>query len=1213
VIPSSIIAALQSVVEKDATKAFLTVTCVNPHLLEMAKKKEQALPPQKFLQWAASAGNLFEQQFGANVQQLTVTDANKEHIQGLIQDFSKALVEPITATKDLDGSSLMNELARNGVEIREGSFEAHRSTAWRAFEAKKQPLRNPFVELDPEDLLTVRLYSMDAEELSVVCYTTVNEALRNSVSLDSNTKLRAESVVASWKFFISHLTNTVSQLKGAIGTFYRGQTYIPPDVGSLRPGNVVIWPSFTSCSSNKSVAREFGQEKLIYEVETTFEHGGSIHDYSFYQNEDEFLIPPFTSFRVDSVTPNFDGFEWYMRLTCLGVTPTPLLSHPVPPKKAPKKAGALQSTPVDTAVSIVDDTVGGTETNEAGAFEAAAGGNALYFLFNKNIPSKLGEKQNEKGQSLLFVAAETNGSEAIVKWLVDNDSDVNTKNLIDGKTPLHGAVGKQAIAATKILLQGGADEAVSFKDVGEETPGFLQQVKEELKESTTANKGTTKDQPEEEKEEEPKRTTKEEEVEEEKKEESQEVSSPSEPGYEGLGVIPVEILQKGNTVTMQYMLDLAQSPGVPSRRSKMLVLGPKGAGKTSLVDSLFPLTDWLESQGSVKRTRYWFELKGNVFRKYTRQEDFTPHRETVLERNQWEVVKLERDGFKILPKVKGAAATPDIEVYCPNSETQMRWISRLIRVCAGQGLEVRSASLKETDLHTPVTEATPLELSVMEVDENNIPLHGLHHLLSPRSVFVIVWNMSEGDDKCLLGLKHWFKQLARYLNPTFDSNDSPLAPVPTQRHQVFHSIFVVGTHLDRLQLNKDKKMDRALRFATLARECGVLEPIQCLEMSCSPTFEHLQEVNDALLITTLSHDYIGEMVPAKYASISRYLSTLRSDKRDPGAQSLPVIPFKQIEERFGNSGLVKRALLLLSDWGECLYFDSPPLLASVVVYDKLGFYRATISELQKRSNPTLPGARNDGIVEHRTLGPLWPGSQGILQLDEAIMAVLQNLGLSLLLGPIGIPFAERKSFLPLLAAPTLDASLLLRAWPSDHEGSPYQVERVLRFSVLPDEYFSRVLVLLGPRIIEDSDLGLLARRNEAIIQVRELGETRARIRMEGDSRIIITVRGPDDSSRTKVLSLMLKTLRDAADSGQTGEYLRASLDLLEVKTAKDVTKTVQGTNTGGLSREENARRQEIDKELEERQKTIQRQERELEVQAREIEELKRNLAAALRK
>ena len=156
------------------------------------------------------------------------------------------------------------------------------------------------------------------------------------------------------------------------------------------------------CSTNRGVAVNFGKGKLLYEIDVPREYGGNIKEYSVYQGEEELMFPPFTSFRVNSVQKNHGGFQWFLELTCLGITATPQTSSP--------------------EIIIEEETKSalGVERGKRSVFPVQQG------------PG--GEEKNESGESLLFVAAKTAGSEVAMNWLVENGADVNVKNEKDGKT-----------------------------------------------------------------------------------------------------------------------------------------------------------------------------------------------------------------------------------------------------------------------------------------------------------------------------------------------------------------------------------------------------------------------------------------------------------------------------------------------------------------------------------------------------------------------------------------------------------------------------------------------------------------------------------------------------------------------------------------------------------------------------------------------------------
>jgi len=64
--------------------------------------------------------------------------------------------------------------------------------------------------------------------------------------------------------------------------------------------------------------------------------------------------------------------------------------------------------------------------------------------------------------------------------------------------------------------------------------------------------------------------------------------------FEGLGIIPIDILQQGTKKIVGFMLDLYRSPDAdPLYRCELMVVGFAEIGKTSLLDCLFPLTGQL--------------------------------------------------------------------------------------------------------------------------------------------------------------------------------------------------------------------------------------------------------------------------------------------------------------------------------------------------------------------------------------------------------------------------------------------------------------------------------------------------------------------------------------------------------------------------------------------------------------------------------------------
>jgi len=469
-VPELIKTKLAAVKDTVETQAFLTITAVSTSLEAMATTKAQKMSPIEFQTWAQGVGELLQEQFGSNVQAITVTEGNMALVKDLIQQLSKDLGEIATVSE----TKLMQELRSNNVTLKKqgSSFDSHSSTAWSAFQTHGA-LKHPEGKLDREDLLCARLYSMDKGQLSTVCYTTVNEGFWKFASFDAGIKAEGKEIMNLWKFFIFHLNTAISELKGTTGVFYRGQTHNPYDDGTLKPGGVIVLSAFTSCSANKETALRFANQKLMYEINIPTEYGASIKEYSIFKTEDELLLPPGTSFRVDGIEKGKDGYQWYLKMTCLGVTATPQPTAPL--------VDLAKQQQQQQKKQLQDDF-----------WTALSEGNALFFLHNKLSVEEgfLKKEWNSKGETALFVAARYSGNAVIILWLLARHVGLDEK-CQDGATALHGAALGKHKGAIKVLLRKGAKRDVENKKqltVMEESPDIMKEVLGELETEENYNR-----------------------------------------------------------------------------------------------------------------------------------------------------------------------------------------------------------------------------------------------------------------------------------------------------------------------------------------------------------------------------------------------------------------------------------------------------------------------------------------------------------------------------------------------------------------------------------------------------------------------------------------------------------------------------------------------------------------------------------------------------
>jgi len=325
-----------------------------------------------------------------------------------------------------------------------------------------------------------------------------------------------------------------------------------------------------------------------------------------------------------------------------------------------------------------------------------------------------------------------------------------------------------------------------------------------------------------------------------------------------------------------------------------MVVGFESVGKTTILDCLFPLEGYLTQQRKLGRTKYWFKLQGNTLRKYEKRGDTVPQRDKVIvfENRQWEIAALPKDfGIKVTPKVAGQK---DIEVYCGDEVTQEVWLGRLRRVCmneATHGIEIQSHSIDNDitreyfrKVGREIGEIGRIDVSVWDFAGQQDYYNNHHYFISTRTVFLVLWKMSEGDDKGMRGLEFWFRSLATHLgvSPAVSSSSSPTAATPLSG--TYYSIIVVGTFLDHSSVKNAEKPVRQQKIEEIAKECGLgssssPSSLQYYEVSCSSSLENIGEVQDGIVRTMLSHSYMGERVPKSYLTISEHLRQKNEERK----------------------------------------------------------------------------------------------------------------------------------------------------------------------------------------------------------------------------------------------------------------------------------------------------------------------------------------------
>ena len=120
-------------------------------------------------------------------------------------------------------------------------------------------------------------------------------------------------------------------------------------------------------------------------------------------------------------------------------------------------------------------------------------------------------------------------------------------------------------------------------------------------------------------------------------------------------------------------------------------------------------------------------------------------------------------------------------------------VRRLRRICGDE--RTHGIDIQKQLIPIPTSPSDSLELSVWDFGGQHEYYNNHHYFLSARSVFLVVWKVTEhiDDHLGLSGLEFWLNSLKAISPPPRPSagNQKPL-----------YSIIVVGTHIDGLVSHK---------------------------------------------------------------------------------------------------------------------------------------------------------------------------------------------------------------------------------------------------------------------------------------------------------------------------------------------------------------------------------------------------------------------------
>jgi len=515
-----------------------------------------------------------------------------------------------------------------------------------------------------------------------------------------------------------------------------------------------------------------------------------------------------------------------------------------------------------------------------------------------------------------------------------------------------------------------------------------------------------------------------------------------------------------------------------------MVVGFENVGKTTILDCLFPITNFGEKKGKLGRTEYLIELQGKYLRKYKPKELNKIYKEIVLCNKEWDVQEIKETGLELISL--NDKNQKKIEIYFKDQLTRDEWIERLKRVAlnsATHGIEVNTHIWNSSTLNQQPNQKNletrqngnenkdkddHIEFSTWDFAGQNDYYNTHHYFLSNRSIFLVLYRMDKGM-KGLESLDFWLKSLSSHLNQNYcDDNGKP-----------YYSIIIIGTFLDSIVNDNRSDEDKNLRQTKIMEiydKNGLKSPPFYFEVSCS-TLENIDELREIIFNISLSHSYMGENVPIGYLAIEKSIYELRKSK-----QNHPIIEIqdliKHVQSQFQSQssfkfdiGFVKRALKLLYEWGICIYFDQPIELSNIVVLDPQHFTKNILGDLFKADESTRQ-LRLNGIIDYSQLNKIWNGPTHLV---DTYLSLLEKFEVCFIIedqqnGIEDQNENEKKLVIPNLLSEDkmrINEDKLEMKWPITIPRGEIEIERIFSFNQVPSEMVSRLLVRFHDRIVDN--------------------------------------------------------------------------------------------------------------------------------------------------
>jgi GTPase SAR1 family protein len=395
-------------------------------------------------------------------------------------------------------------------------------------------------------------------------------------------------------------------------------------------------------------------------------------------------------------------------------------------------------------------------------------------------------------------------------------------------------------------------------------------------------------------------------------------------------LIPNEMKQNMASL-IQYCIDLVKSEQV--YKSKLLVLGSGGIGKTTLVDALAPLKEEL----SIK-------IGTGIMSKFNK-------RECIIQNGQFSYYSLSKHEEKLHIPLKNCTITNIDEklhsfqinpanninnnnddksnnkeiifIKCPSIESMTTWITVIKRQSRNEAtdtVDIRSWRINKEELIKNEVKRDDLpyiDASIWDFAGQETYREGHQFFLGHRSVYLVLLDLNPihkndttgdvGRVGALNELREWLVSLhSRIGNNNEDGH-----------------IIIVGNKLDLLNTyNKNDTMSkRRIAVAEVARKAGLDgSSWQYIEVS-SKTNENVDYLRKQIITAMSEQTHMGELVPLAYHKVKSYL--LEEKVKKEKEFSPPVISSQSVVICLGyEPRIIYRLLSLLNNWSECVFFGT---------------------------------------------------------------------------------------------------------------------------------------------------------------------------------------------------------------------------------------------------------------------------------------------------